>query len=64
MFHNPEQLAIILQSCRKSRIGKMLPDALYVHFSALSALDPNIQEYEQSARALLSEELLITLIKF
>jgi DNA phosphorothioation-associated putative methyltransferase len=64
MFHNPEQLAIILQSCRKSRVGKMLPDALYVHFSALSALDPNIQEYEQSARALLPEASLITLVKF
>lgn len=64
MFHNLEQLAIIFQSCRKSKIGKMLPDALYVHFSALSALDKNIREYEQSARTLLPESSLITLVKF
>lgn len=50
--------------CQQSPVGKLLPDALYVHHSALKALDPRLQAYEKQARQLaaLSEEA--TLIKF
>lgn len=57
----------IKQHCQQSSIGKLLPTALYVHRSALTALHPYLQTYEQAARTHLSaqwEQLNITLIKF
>jgi len=43
------------QSCRDSKVGKLLPDALYVHRSALDALEPLLRIYEGCARAYLGE---------
>lgn len=36
--------------CQASPVGKLLPDALYVHTSALSVLPPALQSLEYSAR--------------
>ena len=43
----------IVDKCLSSDIGKLLPAALYVHTTALTALDPMLQQYEQSARKLM-----------
>ncbi len=40
----------LTQLAKSSPVGKRLPDALYVHQSALSRLDPHLQHLEQSAR--------------
>jgi DNA phosphorothioation-associated putative methyltransferase len=38
-------------ACRRSAVGKLLPNALYVHRTALEALDPLLRVYEGCARA-------------
>src|SRR5262249_38298526 len=38
-------------ACRNSRIGKILPDALYVHRDGIERLDPVIRVYEGCAPA-------------
>jgi DNA phosphorothioation-associated putative methyltransferase len=43
------------EAWRSSTIGKLLPTALYVHRSALEALDPLLRVYEGCARAYLCE---------
>jgi DNA phosphorothioation-associated putative methyltransferase len=42
-------------ACRRSPVGKLLPNALYVHHSALEALEPLLRIYEGCARAYLGE---------
>jgi hypothetical protein len=42
-------------ACRRSPVGKLLPDALYVHRAALEALDPLLRVDEGFARAYLGE---------
>lgn len=43
------------QACRQSTVGKLLPNALYVHHSALSSLDPLLRVYEACGRAFIGE---------
>ncbi|MGL5080665.1 MAG: DNA phosphorothioation-associated putative methyltransferase [Microcoleaceae cyanobacterium] len=50
--------------CCRSSIGKLLPDALYVHVSALNTLDPQLQDYERQARLIAGEIQQATLVKF
>jgi DNA phosphorothioation-associated putative methyltransferase len=40
---------VIKQACQQSKIGKLLPVALYVHISALNELDPKLRLYEGCA---------------
>jgi DNA phosphorothioation-associated putative methyltransferase len=40
---------VIKQACQQSKIGKLLPAALYVHISALTELDPKLRLYEGCA---------------
>jgi DNA phosphorothioation-associated putative methyltransferase len=40
-------------ACRRSPVGKLLPNALYVHRTALEALDPLLRVYEGCARTYL-----------
>src|SRR5207302_9008842 len=47
--------AAVDDACRRSAVGKLLPNALYVHRSALDALDPLLRIYEGCARAYLGE---------
>ena len=50
-------------ACRRSSVGKLLPNALYVHRTALKALDPLLRVYEGCARAYLGEIEGANLIK-
>jgi DNA phosphorothioation-associated putative methyltransferase len=40
---------VIKQACQQSKIGKLLPTALYVHISALNEIDPKLRLYEGCA---------------
>ena len=40
---------VIKQACGQSKIGKLLPMALYVHVSALNQIDPKLRLYEGCA---------------
>ncbi len=76
-FNNPEQvceipetrvsiipeLSAIAALCQRSRVGKILPNALYVHVSALRALEPLLQKYESRARLAAPQIKEPTLIK-
>ena len=50
-------------ACRRSSVGKLLPDDLYVHRSALDALEPLLRVYEGCGRAYLGEVEGANLIK-
>ena len=50
-------------ACRRSAVGKLLPNALYVHRTALDSLDPLLRVYEGCARAYLGEIEGANLIK-
>jgi len=55
----------ILKLSQASPVGKRLPNAFYVHLSALSALPPQLQAYDQQARSWVAHEIAeATLIKF
>ena len=58
------ELSTYSELCQRSPIGKRLPDALYVHASALEHLDPTLKAIEKKARtnAALAEKA--TLVKF
>jgi DNA phosphorothioation-associated putative methyltransferase len=43
------------QACKRSAIGKLLPDDLYVHRSALDSLEPILRIYEGCGRTYLGE---------
>lgn len=53
----------IVSFCQNSEVGKLLPNALYVHTCALSALVPELQEYESRAR-IIKKVTKATLVKF
>ena len=55
---------IIRAACQKSKIGKLLPTALYVHVSALEALDPHLRIYEGCASRTIGRMDGATLVKF
>ncbi len=59
-----DEFGTIAAACQKSRVGKLLPDALYVHISALCHLDPLLQRYEAQARQSVDSVEAATLIKF
>lgn len=58
------EFSTITAACQKSRVGKLLPDALYVHISAIVDLDPLLQTYESEARQFADCAELATLVKF
>jgi DNA phosphorothioation-associated putative methyltransferase len=45
--------AAVDEACRRSPVGKLLPNALYIHHDALDALEPLLRVYEGCARAYL-----------
>ena len=59
-----ENFSEIVSSCKHSKVGKHLPNALYVHSDALSSLDPILKNYEGQARKLVDDASLATIIKF
>lgn len=56
--------AAIDEACKKATVGKLLPDDLYVHRTALDSLDPLLRIYEGCGRAFLGEVEGANLIKF
>lgn len=56
--------AAIAHLCQKSRVGKRLPEALYVHHSAVGALDVQLQTCVANAQAVTEQTKGATLVKF
>lgn len=54
----------VAECCHKSKAGKKLPTAFYIHVSALSALNPVLGIYENCARRNLENIEGATLVKF
>lgn len=55
----------VVKCCKHSAIGKLLPNALYVHVSAIEALEPVLKLYESHARSHVEPKLAkVTLVKF
>jgi len=63
-FRTYEQSGEIAEVCQRSKVGKLLPNALYIHVSALPALEPLLQSYENRARRAAPQLEALTLIKF
>jgi DNA phosphorothioation-associated putative methyltransferase len=51
------------EACKRATVGKLLPNALYVHRNALDSLEPLLRVYEGCARAYLGEVEGANLIK-
>jgi DNA phosphorothioation-associated putative methyltransferase len=51
------------EACKRAAVGKLLPNALYVHRDALDSLEPLLRVYEGCARAYLGEVEGANLIK-
>jgi DNA phosphorothioation-associated putative methyltransferase len=61
---NIPELSMIAELCQHSRVGKLLPNTLYVHVSALPALEPLLQRYESLVRLTAPQLQAPTLVKF
>jgi DNA phosphorothioation-associated putative methyltransferase len=57
-------LRLIANCCKRSPIGKLLPNALYVHVSALESLNPQLRLYEGCASRTIGRMDGATLVKF
>lgn len=57
-------LGLITNCSKQSKIGKLLPNALYVHVSALEALNPLLRLYEGCASRTIGRLDGATLVKF
>ena len=55
--------AAVDEACRCSKVGKILPEAIYVHASAVEHLDPLLRVYEGCGRAYLGEVEGANLVK-
>lgn len=55
--------AAIDEACKRATVGKLLPDDLYVHHSAVDSLEPLLRIYEGCGRAYLGEVEGANLIK-
>jgi len=51
------------EACKRATVGKLLPNALYVHREALNSLEPLLRVYEGCARAYLGQVEGANLIK-
>jgi len=63
LFQAGDRLAIDA-ACVRSPVGKLLPDSLYVHESAIQSLSPLLRVYEGCGRQLVGAVDQVTLIKF
>lgn len=61
---NPYDFESIAQKCQSSNIGKLLPNALYVHTWVLAKLDEVLQNYESRARSTLDADNKANIVKF
>ncbi|GCL36502.1 hypothetical protein SR1949_16060 [Sphaerospermopsis reniformis] len=58
------EFSTIAACCYNSQYGKLLPDAFYIHLSALHTLDVQLQQYESLARSVAPQAELATIVKF
>ncbi|MBK8223046.1 MAG: DNA phosphorothioation-associated putative methyltransferase [Candidatus Obscuribacter sp.] len=58
------QAGYIHKKCAESKIGKLLPDSLYVHLSALDELDLSLRLYEGCASRTVGRMDGATIVKF
>jgi DNA phosphorothioation-associated putative methyltransferase len=63
LLHSAGNQSAIDQACRATDFGKLLPDALYVHHSAVSRLPPLLRVYEGCGRQLIGAVEDMTLVK-
>ncbi|PZV09746.1 MAG: DNA phosphorothioation-associated methyltransferase [Leptolyngbya sp.] len=61
---SPAATIDIAKVCQRSQVGKLLPDALYVHISALPQLDPALCELESLAKTVTAQTEKATIVKF
>ncbi len=59
-----EKFSAIAETCQNSKVGKRLPNALYVHIDVVDNLDRLLQDYEHQARTLVGQLQDATLVKF
>ncbi len=64
MSRTPPTLPQVAACGQRSPIGKALPQALYVHVSAIAHLDPCLQACDRLARPWLDPQFRPTLVKF
>ncbi|HEY9692746.1 MAG TPA: DNA phosphorothioation-associated putative methyltransferase [Oculatellaceae cyanobacterium] len=64
MLMSVGNLEIIRERCQNSPIGKKLPNSLWVHVSALEALDPLLRLYEGCASRTIGRPEEATVVKF
>ena len=62
LFSAGDQAAVD-RACRSASVGKLLPDALYVHHTAVAHLPPVLRIYEGCARQLAGDVHRLTLLK-
>nr|WP_042490861.1 DNA phosphorothioation-associated putative methyltransferase [Anabaena sp. PCC 7108] len=55
---------LIIKSCQESKIGKKLPNSLWVHISALQSVDPLLRLYEGCASRTIGRLEVANVIKF
>jgi DNA phosphorothioation-associated putative methyltransferase len=58
------KLRAIASACKLSQVGKKLPDAFYIHVSALHAIPELLQQYERATRSIAPNTEGATIIKF
>ena len=64
LLANLKQPKAVFNACQKSVLGKKLPGALYIHVSAIHALQPLLRLYEAQIRRHLGTIQGATLVKF
>ena len=63
LLYSAGDCAAINRACAQAPVGKILPDALYVHRSALSQLPPLLRVYETCGRQLAGTVEAVTVVK-
>jgi len=64
MLYSIDKFKAIALTCQNSKIGKILPDALYVHIWAMEKIDPLLKAYEKEARVANKKIAETTIVKF
>lgn len=64
MLMSVGDLRLIANCCKKSKVGKLLPNALYVHVCSLESLNPLLRLYEGCASRTIGRMDAATLVKF
>ncbi|MEA5579449.1 DNA phosphorothioation-associated putative methyltransferase [Anabaena sp. UHCC 0451] len=64
MLRSVGNTELIIKRCQESKIGKKLPNSLWVHISALQALDPLLRLYEGCASRTIGRLEEANVIKF